>query len=113
MLVPHAPTLVSKAVELALGGNEAALRICIDRLLPPLKSEALPVTLESMGGRLSEQGAGILRAAGKGEISPDQAATLMQALARQTHIVEVDDIERRLTELEEKAKLFKRGSPTA
>lgn len=104
MLVPHAPTLIAKAVELALDGNEGALKICINHLIPPLKSEALPVTLEGMVGTFTEQGAVILRAMAKGEIAPDQAATLMQALATQARIVEVDEIERRVTAIEERIK---------
>jgi hypothetical protein len=34
LLTPYAPDLINKAVGLALGGNEAALRICLDRVLP-------------------------------------------------------------------------------
>lgn len=102
MLVPHAPTLIAKAVELALDGNEGALKICINHLIPPLKSEALPVTLEGMVGTFTEQGAVILRAMAKGEIAPDQAATLIQALANQSRIVEVDELGRRLKALEER-----------
>lgn len=33
-----------------------ALKICLDRLLPSLKSKALPVTLEGIGGTFAEQG---------------------------------------------------------
>ncbi len=34
LLEPHAEALISKAVELALGGDTNALRLCIERLLP-------------------------------------------------------------------------------
>lgn len=94
LLVPHEPGLSSKSVELHLCRNEVALRLCIGRLLPALKSEGSPS--DAGGSTLGEQGARILRAAWKGEISPDQAATLMQALAH--------EIERRLRELEERIK---------
>lgn len=104
LLVPHAPALIAKAVELALGGNETALRICIDRILPTLKSEMLPVTLEGIDGTLAEQGAGIVRAMAKGEITPDETATLLQALASQARIIEVDELQKRLTALEERVK---------
>jgi hypothetical protein len=34
LLQPHADALVKKAVDLALGGDTAALRLCLDRLAP-------------------------------------------------------------------------------
>ena len=38
LLVPHAKELVAKVVEMAKAGDAAALRICIDRLIPPVKA---------------------------------------------------------------------------
>lgn len=37
LLEPHAPALVQKVVEKALNGDMQALKICIDRLIPPAK----------------------------------------------------------------------------
>ena len=39
LLDPHKESLVDKAVELALGGDTAALRLCIERLIPAAFSE--------------------------------------------------------------------------
>ena len=38
LLEPHAPALIAKAVEMAKAGDATALRICLDRLIPPAKS---------------------------------------------------------------------------
>jgi hypothetical protein len=38
LLRPHAEDLVAKAVELAKAGDTTALRICIDRLIPPIRA---------------------------------------------------------------------------
>lgn len=38
LLEPHAPALVQKAVEQALDGDTAALKLCLDRLIPPVRS---------------------------------------------------------------------------
>lgn len=38
LLEPHAPALIEKAVELALAGDITALRLCLDRIIPPMRS---------------------------------------------------------------------------
>lgn len=42
-------SLVQKAVELALAGDVTALRLCIERLVPPRKDSPVVVTLPEMG----------------------------------------------------------------
>ena len=101
LLEPHAETLVAKAVSLALEGDTTALRICIDRLIPSMKAKDDRVELDLLEGSLSERGNAILNAATRGELTPDQTVTLMQALATQARIVEVSDLEERLQRLEE------------
>jgi len=41
LLKPHAVELVQKAVDMALEGNVQALKLCLDRCIPPLRSEIL------------------------------------------------------------------------
>lgn len=102
LLVPHASDLVAKAVEMALAGDASALRICIDRLIPPAKARDDPVSLPFEAGTLSEKGQAVLDAMGKGEIAPDVATAVLQGIAAQVRIVEADEIERRLAALEAK-----------
>lgn len=101
LLKPHAPALVKKAVQLALDGDTTALRLCVDRIIPPIKSYEAPVKLEGFDGTLSEQGQSILRAMGNGKLASSQTASLLQALAAQTRIVEAEELEKRVKALEE------------
>jgi hypothetical protein len=102
LLEPHAPSLVAKAVRLALRGDTAALRICLDRLIPPLKARDGVVSLESaLAGSLREQGEKILQALAEGRLTPDETTSLMQALAAQARIVEFSELEQRIAQLEE------------
>jgi len=39
---------------------------------------------------------------GAGQVSPSEAAVMLQALAAQARIVEIDDLEKRVTTLEDK-----------
>jgi hypothetical protein len=100
LLVPHAPALINKAVELALAGNETALRLCIDRVLPTLKAESPPVTMSGIEGTLSEQGAGILRALVSGEITPEHGVKMLHALQSLAAVESASEIEARISALE-------------
>jgi Family of unknown function (DUF5681) len=102
LLAPHAEALVQKAVDLALAGDTTALRLCMDRLLSPVRPRDEPVKLGKLAGTLTEQGQGILRAMAAGMLTPGDAGKLLQALAAQAHIMEVDEIERRVAALEGK-----------
>ena len=101
LLTPHAPDLVAKAVELAMKGDTTALRMCIDRLIPPLKAQAIKAQLDASGS-LSERGEAILKATTAGELDPATGNSLIGALATQAKLLEVTAIEERLTALEER-----------
>jgi hypothetical protein len=101
LLEPHAEALVKKAVQLALNGDTTALRLCLDRLIPAIKARDEPVTLGNLKGSLTEQGQAIIEAMGKGMLSPGDAATMLQAVAAQARITELDELEQRLRTLEE------------
>ena len=103
LLEPHAEELVAKVVEMAKQGDTTALRICIDRLIPPAKAREEAVKLPLRDGSLAEKGQSVLTALGDGVIPPDVATAILQGLASQARIVEVDDLERRLAALEAKS----------
>ena len=102
LLVPHAPELVAKCVEMAKNGDTAALRICLDRLIPPAKTKDDAVRLPLAEGTLAEKGQAVLSALGEGQLPPDVATAILQAIASQARIVEVNDLERRIAALEAK-----------
>jgi len=102
LLKPHAKDLIDKAVSLALDGNTIALRLCLDRLIPPLKQRDEPITLKLTGTTLTENGLSVINALSKGEITPSEANSFLQAIVAQTRITEMDEIEARLTKLEKR-----------
>lgn len=100
LLVPHAEKLIKKVVSLALNGDTTALRICIDRLTPPIRAKDTPVSIGKLEGTLAGQGRVVLDALSSGRITPDEAGGLMQVISAQARIVEVDEIEKRVAALE-------------
>jgi hypothetical protein len=100
LLDPHAPKLIQKVVAKALKGDMAALRICMDRLVAPLRAKDTPVRLETFHGTLADRGRSVLDTLGRGDISPDEAGAIMQAVSAHARIVEVADLAARIAALE-------------
>jgi len=65
LLESHADKLIQKAVDMALEGDTTALKLCIERLLPPTREEAVKLPLN---GTLSQQGQQILHTLGTGSL---------------------------------------------
>ena len=102
MLEPYAEELIQRVVDLAKDGDMAALKLCLDRLCAPLRSTDRLLTIEGMADvkELSDKGGLVLANVAKGEITPAEAQHLMSAISSQARIIEVDELERRVAELE-------------
>lgn len=85
LLEGEAKALTRKAIELALGGDTTALRLCLERLMPPRKdrpvSLALPAvaTADDAGKAIGA----VLAAAADGKITPSEAGVLMGLIETQ------------------------------
>jgi len=104
LLDPHSKALVKKAVEMAKEGDMGALRLCLERLIPPIKSKDDPVIVKGLKGDASlvKQGQVIVSAMAAGDITPAEASTLIQAISQQARIIEIEELEKRLATLEKK-----------
>ena len=102
LLEPHAPELVQKAMELALEGDTTALRLCLERLVPPLKGRDETIKVQGLQGccSLVEQGQVLIDAMAGGVATPREVATMMQAVAAQAKIIELEELEKRVAMLE-------------
>ena len=101
-LEPHGNELMAKAIELAMGGDSQALRMCLDRLAPPIKPQAEPVTFELVGDNLTAQAQSVLAAVADGELDPITGNELIDSISSMARIAEIDEITRRLDRLEGK-----------
>jgi outer membrane lipoprotein SlyB len=92
--------VVEKLKQAALDGDVAAARLLIERIVPPVKPAEAPVQLTLPNGTLTEQGRAVLGAIGAGTLAPGQGSVLLTAIGALARLVEIDEIERRLTVLE-------------
>ena len=100
------PEILTSVIEQAKAGDLQAAKIILDRVLPPLRAEAMPVRLADFDGEapLTDKAASVLNAAASGEISVDAAAILISALSGLSKLKEVDELTQRVALLEGRSR---------
>ena len=108
MLEPHAVQLFNKVVDMANDGDMTALKFCLDRLCAPLRATDRMISIRgfNVSSGLSDKGQLVLKHVATGKITPSEASSLMSAISSQARIIEIDELERRITELEEKNESY-------
>lgn len=95
------PELMERAVTMALDGDAAAMKICLERVCPPMRPRDDPVQLDMpQGDGLAALGRRILEGMGNGALTPDQAYRLLQSLQALSAIESNDQFEARIAALE-------------
>ena len=100
----EAPALIAKVVEMAKEGDATALRICLDRIIPAARARDDPIIIPGMTDALADNSRIVVKAIADGELTPEEGASVLQALASQVRIIEADEIEKRLAALEATAR---------
>jgi hypothetical protein len=103
LLDGEAEALTRKAVELALGGDATALRLCLERLAPPRKDAPLALEVPDMtcAADAATALAGILKAVGDGSITPSEGAAVAALIENYRKTLETSELEARIAALEE------------
>jgi len=103
LLDGEAEALTRKVVDLAKDGHPVALRLCLERLLPPRKDRPINFILPKIKGAedLVKALGAILEAVAQGEITPGEGQTLTAMLDGYRKGLETADHEARITALEE------------
>jgi hypothetical protein len=103
LLDGEAEGLTRKCIEAALHGDGAAMRICMDRILPPRKER--PVSFRLPPLKSAEDAAAamaaITDALAVGELTLSEAAEASAMVERFTRALEVGEFEKRLKALEQ------------
>lgn len=103
-LAGELPEILAAVVQRAKDGDLQAARIILDRVVPPLRAEAAPVTLAGLDGDapLTERATLVFKAATAGDISVEAATALITALSGLSRLAEADDLTARVALLEER-----------
>ena len=103
LLDGQASALTQKAINLALAGDMAALRLCLDRILPPRKDSPVAFDLpeiKTLNDAVPAMGA-LVKAVGQGDLTPTEAGELTKMVQAFAKIIETAELEERVRKLEE------------
>jgi Family of unknown function (DUF5681) len=97
--------ITRKVIELAKQGDLTALRLCLDRLVPPRRDRPVHFVIPALSSSndATRAMAAITTAVASGELTPTEAAELSRVIEGYVKALEATEIERRLRLLEEKA----------
>lgn len=94
--------IVSGLIAQAKAGDTQAASLLLARVIPALRPISEPAKLEITGETLSEKAHSILGLVADGKLSATDAKLLLDGLGQVARIIETDELERRITTLEEK-----------
>jgi hypothetical protein len=102
LLDGQATALTQKAIDLALTGDLAALRICLDRILPPRKDRPLTFDFPAIANaaEAATTMSAILAAVASGEITPTEASEIGKLVDSYVRAVEATELAARIERLE-------------
>ena len=97
-----AETITKKAIELAKSGDMTAIRLCLERVLPPRKCRPLSLEMPKITGPADVLGAvnAIMCAMSKGQITPDEADALLRTVDVARKAIETEELHRELEGLQ-------------
>ena len=97
-LAGEAEALTRRAVELALVGDPTALRLCLERILPPCRDRIVKFVLPPIESAADIAAAmkAVTSALAGGVITPAEAATIAAVVDTFVRAIETSDFERRL-----------------
>ncbi len=102
LLEGEAEALTRKAIDLALAGDTAALRLCLDRVVPQRRSRATVVDLPPIDRAedLPTAIGAVIKEATGGRLLLDDAAALVGMMEAKRRALETTELEERLKALE-------------
>jgi hypothetical protein len=104
LLEGEVEALTRKAVELALAGDIPALRLCLERLLPPCKGRLIELGLPAVRSaqQVPAAFAALLAALAGGKVTTEEAQAVASLLEQYRRALETADLEQRVAALEDR-----------
>src|SRR5215211_3534379 len=102
LLDGEAEAITRKAIELAKTGEMAAIRLCLDRLIPPRRDRHVTFAVPKIATARDAAtiSAALLDAVAGGELTPSEAAELGKLVEAYVKALEATEFEERLSRLE-------------
>ena len=107
LLDGESEAITRKLLEKAKEGDMTAARLCLERLLPPRRDRLVAFDLppiESAADAANASSA-VVAACADGDLTPSEAAQVIDLISRHVRVLEVVEIEARVSALEKERKL--------
>ena len=106
LLDGEAAAITRKAIELAKSGDRLALRLCMDRIVPPRRDRSVHFTIPelNLAADASKAIAAIASAVARGELGVSEATELSRMIEAYVRAIEATDLEKKLLALEQRFK---------
>jgi len=103
LLDGESEALTRKCVELALDGDMTALRLCLERIVPPRKDAPILVDLPPMqsAADIPQAVGAILASVAAGQLSPSEGTSLAALVETHRKALETSELEQRIAALEQ------------
>lgn len=104
LLEGEAEAIGRKAIELAKAGDMTAIRLVLERIVPPRKDAPVQLEIPAMQSAHDAaivQGA-VVQAVGRGEVTPSEGHAVCTMLEQYRRTLETVELEQRISRLEER-----------
>ena len=104
--------ITRKAIEMAMDGDTTAMRLVIERILPPRKDRPVMFTLPKLEVAVDavKATAALAEAVASGDLTPSEAGEISKLVDGFTKAVEQHDIQQRLERIEAALEQRKQGT---
>lgn len=103
LLDGEAEAITRKAVQKALEGDPSALRLCLERMVPPRRDAPVTFALPAMSSARDTVNAAsaVLSEVAEGELTPSEGASVMALIETYRRTFETTELEARVSALED------------
>lgn len=102
-LLPHADQLIEMVTTFAKSGDMQAMKIVMDRIMPPLKEEPIQITIPKIESAedCTKAQAAVVNAVAAGEMLPSEGQVMANLIDAQRRAYETHDLAKRMEAIEE------------
>jgi len=113
LLDGESEALMEKIIAFAKMGDDIAMRLCVERMMPPRRERPVPLRLPRIESEADARRAtsDIIEAMSEGEVTPKEADQLLRAVAGAGCIMQSIEIAARLNWMEQQIAANAEGAP--
>lgn len=112
-LLPHADQLIEMVTTFAKSGDMAAMKIVMDRIIPPLKEEPIHVTIPKIESAVDcrQAQAAVVNAVAAGDMLPSEGQAISSLIEAQRRAFETTELAQQMRDLHEEISKLKEKRP--